>query len=102
MECDHPEEGVANEGVGTDGGDGKGRQPGDRRVGGESAGSQARAEVAVSDDAELLTALDQRRIGRRRSLRMRLRTRWRPARTKRWVASGGELAAALDRRARSG
>jgi hypothetical protein len=57
---DHPEEGVANEGVGTDGGGGKRRQRGDRRVGGEGGGSQASAEVAVSDDAELLTALDQR------------------------------------------
>ena len=31
--------------------------PATGRVGGESAGSQASAEVAVSDDAELVTAL---------------------------------------------
>src|SRR5258708_25918400 len=56
----YPQVAVADRGVRADGDGGKRRQRGDGRVRSQGAGRQPGAEVAVRNDAVVLTALDQR------------------------------------------
>src|SRR5258705_968587 len=94
---------VADRGVRADGDGGKRRQRGDGRVRSQGAGRQPGAEVAVGNDADVLTALDQRAgltgLGHRGGGFGDGGLQWA---TTRWASSDGAPAATPDRPASSG